>query len=147
MVVVAIIGLLAAAALPVYRIVTLRSKTAAVEADMRAFSAAFITYNLQNGRWPADGDPGVVPPEMANALPVNFTRKSPIGGVYKWNFDVPADGLPAKAAIVLQTAVGNPVDDDEELFKMIDKQLDDGNLETGSVQVGSSNSLVFIIEK
>jgi prepilin-type N-terminal cleavage/methylation domain-containing protein len=147
MVVVAIIGLLAAAALPTYRHLTLRSKATAIEADLRAFSTAFITYNLQNGKWPADGDPGVVPPEMANALPVNFALKTPMGGVYKWCFDVPADGVPAKAAIIVQTVMGNPVTDDQELFEMIDRQMDDGDLEKGSVQVGSSNSLVFIIEK
>lgn len=147
MVVVVIIGLLAAAALPTYRHITMRSKATALEADLRAFSTAFITYNLQNGKWPADGDPGVVPPEVANALPSNFTHTTPIGGVYKWNYNVPADGITAKAAIVVQTVQGNPVTDDQELFEMIDKQMDDGDLDNGLVRVGSTNSLVFIVEE
>lgn len=147
MVVVVIIGLLAAAALPTYRHITMRSKTTALENDLRAFSTALITYNLQNGRWPADGDPAVVPPELANALPINFVQKSPIGGVYKWNFDLPADGVTAKAALIVQTASGNPVSDDAALFEMIDGQMDDGDLNTGNIQLGSTNSLVFIIEK
>jgi prepilin-type N-terminal cleavage/methylation domain-containing protein len=147
MVVVVIIGLLAAAGLPSYRHLTMRSKVTALENDLRQFATAIQTYTLQNGHWPANGDPQVTPPELASALPTTFTSKSPIGGVYKWNFDVPADGVAAKAAIVVQTASGNPVSDDEAMFLMIDRQMDDGVLETGNIQVGSTNSLVFIIEK
>ncbi len=147
MVVVVIIGLLAAAALPTYRHITMRSKATALENDLRQFSTAAITYNLQNGKWPADSDPQVVPPELASSLPITFTQKTPIGGVYKWSYDVPADGIACKAAIIVQTAQGNPVSDDVDQLTMIDRQMDDGNLETGLIQVGSTNSLVFIIEK
>lgn len=148
MVVVVLIGLLAAMALPTFRRVTMRSKMSALENDLRQFSTAFITYNLQNARWPADGDPQTPPPELATALPSNFSHVTPIGGVYKWSADVPADGIACKAAIIVQTAAGLlPVTDDEELFLMIDRQMDDGNLETGMMQVGSTNSLVYIIER
>src|SRR3954468_6599016 len=84
MVVVVIIGLLAAAALPAYRLITLRSRAASVVNDLRTFSTVFITYSLQNGGYPADGDPQVVPPEVAGQLPGNFIQRTPIGGVYKW---------------------------------------------------------------
>ena len=147
MVVVVIIGLLAAMGLPAFRRVTMRSKASAVENDLRTFSTAFITYNLQNGRWPADATPGQIPPELLNALTNNFTLKSPIGGVYKWNYDVSADGITAKAAIVIESDTGNPVSDDEELRLLIDKQMDDGDLNAGNIQVGSTNSLVYIIER
>ncbi len=147
MVVVVIIGLLAAMSLPAYRRITLRSKTVAVVNDLRAYSTAFITYNLQNGKWPADGTPQVVPPEMLGALPEAFTAKSPIGGVYKWNYDVSAAGLsPVKAAIIIESVSGMSVSDDLDLFEMIDREMDDGNINTGNVQV-STGSLVFIIEK
>ncbi len=147
MVVVVIIGFLAAAGLPGYRHLTMRSKVTAVENDLRQFSTAIQTYALQSGHWPADGNAQEMPPELANALPSNFILKTPIGGVYKWNYDVPADGVAAKAAIVIQTVAGNSVSDDQELFEMVDRQMDDGNLETGNIQLGSTNSLVFIIEK
>ncbi len=147
MVVVVIIGLLAAAGLPGYRHLTMRSKVTAVENDLRQFSTAIQAYTLQNGHWPADGNPQEVPTELSAALPSNFSIKTPIGGVYKWNYDVPADGVNAKAAIVILTANGETVTDDQELFEMVDRQMDDGNLETGSIQLGSTNSLVYIIEK
>jgi type II secretory pathway pseudopilin PulG len=142
-----IIGLLAAMSLPAYRRITMRSKTAAVVSDLRSYSTAFITYSLQNGRWPADGAPQEVPTGMAGALAGGFTLKSPIGGVYKWNYDVSADGIPAKAAIIIESAAGQTVTDDAELMEMIDKEMDDGVLTTGSVQVSGTGSLVYIIEK
>jgi len=147
MVVVVIIGLLAAMGLPAFRRVTMRSKASAVQNDLRIFSTAFITYNLQNGRWPADAAAGEIPTELQTALTNNFTLKSPIGGVYKWNYDVSADGITVKAAILIESATDNPVSDDEELRLMIDKQLDDGDLNTGNIQVGSTNSFVYIIER
>jgi len=147
MVVITIIGFLTAAGLPGYRHLTMRSKVTALENDLRQFGTAIQTYTLQNGHWPANGDPQVIPPELAAAISDNFTRTTPIGGVYKWNFDVSADGITCKAAIVVQTMPGNAVSDDEELFLMIDRQMDDGALETGTIQTGSTNSLVFIVEK
>lgn len=147
MVVVVIIGLLAAISLPTYRRITMRSKTAALVSDLRSYSTAFITYSLQNGKWPADGLPQEIPTGMAGALPNAFAFKSPIGGVYKWNYDVSADGITAKAAIIVETSGGEVVSDDVDLLEMIDKEMDDGNLTTGNVQIGSTNSLVYIIEK
>ena len=37
--------------------------------------------------------------------------------------------------------------DDLDQLETVDKQIDDGNLATGNLQLGSTNSLVFIIEK
>lgn len=147
MVVVVIIGLLAAASIPVYRLITLRSKATGAVNDLRTFSTVFITYSLQNGRYPDDGDPQVVPPQVAGQLPGNFIQKTPIGGVYKWNFDVPADGIAAKAAIIIQADTGNPIIDDLEQLERVDQLIDDGNLATGNMQLGSTNSLVYIIER
>ncbi len=147
MVVVVIIGLLAAMALPAYRRLTLRSKASAVENDLRAFSTAFITYNLQNGHWPADGSPQEIPAEVMNALPTNFALKTPIGGYYKWNYNVSADGIDAKAAIIIETVGSDAVTDDVDLITLIDQHLDDGDIHNGNIQVGSTNSLVYIVEK
>ncbi len=147
MVVVVIIGLLAAAGIPSYRRITMRSKVTTIANDLKQFSTVIQAYTLQNGHWPADGTPQIVPTEMAGSMPGNFELTSPFGGVYKWNYDVSADGVTAKAALIVQTAPGNPISDDEELLTMLDKQMDDGDLTTGLIQTGSTNSLVYIIEK
>ena len=147
MVVIVIIGLLAAMSLPAYRRITLRSKTAAIVSDLRSYSTALITYSLQNGHYPPDAAPQDMPVGMSGALANGFTLPSPIGGVYKWNYDVSADGITAKAAIIIETTGVSAISDDAELREMIDREMDDGNLSTGNVQLGSTQSLVFIIEK
>lgn len=146
MVVVVIIGLLAALGLPALRQSGLKAKSSAVANDLRVFSAAFSTFALQRGKWPAEAAPGVIPAEMADALPAGFTRPAPIGGYYDWVQGASADGLAVTAALVILTANGSVLSDDAELFEMIDRTLDDGDLSTGLVQIGSTNSLVFIIE-
>jgi prepilin-type N-terminal cleavage/methylation domain-containing protein len=151
MVVVVIIGLLAAMSLPAYRRITMRSRTATLVSDLRSYSTAFITYSLQNGKWPLSGSPQEIPTEMVGALSLGFSGKSPIGGVYKWNYDSAglgaADGKDAKAAIIIETSGGEIQTDDAELLEMIDREMDDGNLATGSIQLGDTHSLVYIIEK
>jgi len=146
MVVVVIIGFLAAAGLPSYRHITMRSKVTAIENDLRQFTTAAQTYSLQNGHWPADSAPQVPPTELVNALPANFRLKTPMGGVYKWCSSGDVDGVPAKAGIAIVSITGNLLNDDEDLVKMLDRQMDDGQLETGNIQTGSSG-VVFIIEK
>jgi prepilin-type N-terminal cleavage/methylation domain-containing protein len=146
MIAVVIIGLLTALVLPTYRRITMRAKATAVVNDLRAFSTAFITYNLQNGQWPADEAARVIPAEMAGSLGATFELKSPIGGYYKWCAGASADGIEAQAALIIESDLSNPLSDDEDLRLLIDQQLDDGDLHTGLIQVGSTNSLVFIIE-
>lgn len=145
MVAVVIIGLLAAVAIPSYRRINLKSRATAVANDIRVFSTAFETYNTQRGRWPADGDPGVIPPEMVDSLSQNFAKVTPIGGLYDWDNAVSANGFYTTAAITILTANGNAMTDDAELVEMVDKIMDDGNLNTGSVRLGSTNGLVFIL--
>ena len=146
MIAVVIIGLLTALALPTYRRITMRAKATAVVNDLRAFSTAFITYNLQNGQWPADEAARVIPAEMTGSLGASFELKSPIGGYYKWCAGASADGIDANAALIIESDMSNPLSDDEDLRLLIDQQLDDVDLHTGLIQVGSTNSLVFIIE-
>lgn len=147
MVVVVIIGLLAAAALPTYRHITMRSKTTLMENDLRQFTAAIQTFALQNGRWPAHQETlPSVPTDLAGSLPANFTVKTPIGGYYRWNFDTSVGGLPAKAAISIESTSDNPLNDDVALLEMIDKQMDDGSLTSGLIQE-APGMLVFVIEK
>ena len=80
-------------------------------------------------------------------MPRAASPNAAIGGYYKWNYDVSADGITCKAAILIQSDSGSAISDDEELRLLIDKQMDDGVLDTGNIQVGSTNSLVYIIEK
>jgi prepilin-type N-terminal cleavage/methylation domain-containing protein len=155
MVVVVIIGLLAAMVLPTYRIVTLRSKASTVVNDLRTFSTALITYNLQSGTWPAYVGPGQIPVDANGqplGLPIAFTVKTPMGGLYTWNYadlsnpSPNVDGVPCRVAITIETVGDNAISDDADLWSLIDQQIDDGDLSNGNVQRGST-SLVYILEK
>jgi len=145
-VVVFIIGLLAAIALPTLKRVAQKARVAAVANDLRTFTTALQTYNLQNGKWPADVTPAIMPKEMVGALPAAFIRKTPIGGNYDWDQNVAPNGFLTKAAITLITQGTNKLSGDTALLTAIDKALDDGNLKTGNVRLGSTNALVYIIE-
>ena len=52
MIVVVIIGLLAAMAIPAFRRVRESAQNARFVSDLRTFSQAFETYSLRNGAWP-----------------------------------------------------------------------------------------------
>ena len=145
-VVVFIIGLLAAIALPTLKRVSYKARVSAVANDLRTFTTALQTYNLQNGRWPADVTPRVMPPVMVGALPTSFTRKTPIGGYYDWDQNTAPNGFRTTAAITLITQGTERVSSDRNLLTAIDQFLDDGNLKTGNVRLGSTNALVYIIE-
>jgi type II secretory pathway pseudopilin PulG len=145
-VVVTLLGLLIAMALPAYRHVTIRSKAAAVLNDIRVFSTAFQTYSTQHGSWPATGTPGVVPPEIADAMSSSFGRPTPIGGHYEWDYDSNANGFHVTAAVSIVSTGDAPMTDDLELIQMVDQLYDDGDLTKGNVVLGSTNNLVFIIE-
>ena len=147
MVVVVIIGLLAAAAVPTYRHITLRAKATAIVTDLRAYSAVFLNHNMTKGAWPASTLPGVVPAEVVDTIQSGFTKPTPIGGYYEWDHDNSANGFPVTAAISIVTANGSPVTDDLDLLEMIDGLIDDGNLETGSVRLTATHNFVYILEQ
>lgn len=146
MIVVVIIGLLAAIGMPTFRQVTMRSKATAMVNDIRQFTTSLQTYNHQNGRWPAESGPGEIPAELSGALPPNFTKPTPLGGLYDWDYDVSPGGIPAKATITVASAGGFTFTNDAALVEMVDALMDDGVLTTGQVQY-NAGSLVFIIER
>lgn len=140
-VVVMLIGLLAAMSLPTYRYVTIRSKATAVTNDIRVFTTALQTYSTQHGGWPAaTGVPGEIPAEMADALTVNFTKPTAIGGQYEW-----VSNTTYRAAIRVTSTSASALTDDAELVETVDRTYDDGKLDAGNVQYVAGD-LIFIIE-
>jgi prepilin-type N-terminal cleavage/methylation domain-containing protein len=136
-VVVVLIGLLAALALPSFRKVSLKSRATTTVNDLRVFASAFNTSNLQNSGWPAGGfGPGVIPPAMATSLNDVFTKPTPIGGNYEW---VEGSGL-GKAVIKI-----SGVSPDVDLLDMVDTLIDDGNTSAGNVTV-SGPDLIYVLE-
>lgn len=127
MIVVVIIGLLAALAIPAFARVREKSQNTRVANDLRVFAQAFDTYLMEKGAWPADVAPGVVPTEMAGQLPAAWTKTTPIGGKYEW------DNEPGLKSITLYQTTASMAQ-----MRAIDKLIDDGDPATGFFQYNGS---------
>ncbi len=140
MIVVVIIGLLAAMAIPAFSRVREKSRNTTLANDLRAFAQAFETYALENGTYPVDADIGIIPPEMAggkSSLDTNsFAATTPIGGKYDWDYNV--------FGVVAAGSVADATISDEQLTRF-DATFDDGNLATGSYR-GNTGRYSFILQ-
>lgn len=140
MIVVVIIGLLAALAIPAFQRVRRRSQNSTVVNGFRVFSQTFETYATQNGAWPANVGPGMVPPGISSAdFKVSVWQAvTPIGGEWNWDRNV--------AGINAGISISNFTCDDAQLME-IDAMLDDGDLTTGLLQKTQPNRLTYILDQ
>jgi prepilin-type N-terminal cleavage/methylation domain-containing protein len=147
-VVIAIISIIMAIALPVARHLVISARSAALINDLRVFSSAFQTYANEHGDWPeGDGTPGAVPPGMENDLgPTNWQHATPIGGNYAWDPNSTQQGNRYRAAITIASSDAHPVILDRAQLLDLDRQLDDGNLATGNFLLGYADDPVFVLE-
>jgi len=137
MIVVAVIGLLAAIAIPSYVRARERSLNVRFAADLQAAKAAFIEYSADNGKYPPDTMPGVVPDRMADYLRrIAWTQPTTIGG--QWDWDNGQFGFKAGVSVYSPTA-------SIDRMLRIDQMIDDGNLATGDFQ-SRANGYIGIIE-
>jgi prepilin-type N-terminal cleavage/methylation domain-containing protein len=127
MVVVVIIGLLAAIAIPAFMRSRERSQAARLINDFRQFDSAFQRFELETGGLPPLATAGgVIPAGMAGYLPTAYTQPSPVGGLYVWS------GPSAHVVLVNSNAT-------DSMMLLVDKALDDGDLTTGAfVKVGAT---------
>jgi type II secretory pathway pseudopilin PulG len=135
MIVVVIIGLLAAMALPAFQ----RVKRAAVSKrylnDLRQFSQAVERYTLENGAFPPNGSASIHS-SLRGYVPDKLFGPSPIGGVWDWDY---LQGTITAAVSVWQFTVS-----DEQLID-IDRTIDDGNLNSG-LFIKDGQKAIYIIE-
>lgn len=126
MIVVVIIGLLAAMAIPALQRVQRRSQNSRFVSDLRVFTQAFETYALENGNWPPNVGPGVVPAGLSSAIQVSvWTAPTVLKG--NWNYDRNLNGIAVAVSLS-----GSPVTDAQ--MTEIDAMIDDGDLSTGNFQ-------------
>jgi len=138
-IVVAIIGILAAIAIPGF----IRARTVArgvrVANDLRVFGGAFAMYAMEKGQYPPDTHeslPNV--PDIDQYIDRQaFYTITVFGGRYNWEGP---DFYPYAGVSVSGTALSN-----EELIK-IDSVVDDGNLSTGRYIKASNGRFTYIIE-
>ncbi len=138
MVVVAIIGLLAAMAIPSFQKARFNSYVSAFMNDLRTATSAFGMYSLEHGQYPSDVYPGVVPPGMGEYLSgMDWQGKANIGG--RWDWDYNSVGI--KAGV---TIIGNDID--LTALQEVDRRIDDGNLRTGRFRRTGAGGYTWVIE-
>jgi len=138
MVVVVIIGLLAAVAVPTAARVRRKTQNSRFVNDLRAFSQAFETYAMKSGMWPPNGSSGVVPTGMSGELrDANWQAVNSLGG--RWNWDYKTGGITAGISVSGVTVA------DAQMTE-IDAKIDDGNLATG-IFIKNTNKFTYILQK
>jgi prepilin-type N-terminal cleavage/methylation domain-containing protein len=147
-IVIFIISILAALAVPAFKQALLESRARAVANDLRVYAGAFQAYAQEKGDWPAgDAVPGAFPSGMGGSLSkTNWERVTPIGGRYTWAPDSLHQGERYHAAIVLSSTADTTISSDKKQLLEIDRTIDDGDLDTGNFRLGYRNFPVFVIE-
>ncbi len=141
MIVVVIVGLLAALAIPAAERVKRAAQNSRVANDVRVFAQAFETYALQHGTWPANAGSGAVPnapvPMAGDFKAAVWQAPTSIGG--RWNWDRNMSGVAAGISISGFTC-------SDEQLEQIDQRLDDGDLSTGLFRKVQANRVTFTLE-
>lgn len=137
MVVVVIIGLLAAMALPAFQRVKQSAVSKRYLNDARQMRDGAERYALENGSFPPNGIGGLhanlrgyIPDSIFNAT------TTPLGGVWDWDFQ--QDGFTASISVYMFTV-------SDAQLRDIDRTIDDGDLSTGLFRKMGSKA-IFIIQ-
>ncbi len=136
MIVVAIIGILAAIAVPNFQAYRLKARYASFTADVKMMTDAFQTYNITTGSYPPDVNRGTTPTGMAEFLGELMTRPTPFGG--KWDWEQGVFGIVAGISVVEPNAA-------VQQMQGLDNYLDNGDLTTGVFRQ-NGNRYIYIIE-
>ncbi len=137
MIVVVIIGLLAALAIPAMTRVQRNAKVTRFVSDLRTFSQAFEAHASTNGGWPPDGVPGSFPTGMTGDLKTAaWSGETSLGG--RWDWDFQQFGVTAGISVHRPTAT-------IELLREVDRKIDDGDLSTGNFRE-RSDGYIYILE-
>lgn len=137
MVVVAIIGVLVALAIPAFQKARESVQINRFIADLRVASDSFTMYDLDNGGYPPDVTPGVMPDGMDEYLrKMDWNEQTTIGG--QWDWDLEQFGFHAGVSVY------QPAWPAERMVS-VDERLDDGDLTSGLFRE-RPNGYIYIIE-
>ncbi len=137
MIVVAVIGVLGAIAIPMFAKARNTSRATLMFADMRTAASAFEVFAMENSGYPANSAAGVVPAGMGPYLGrFKWNRDSPLGG--KWNWDFDRYGF--RAAVSVTGHAGSPA-----TMAELDKRVDNGDVRTGILRA-RPNGHSYVLE-
>ena len=140
MVVVAIISMLAALAVPALSRARDRTRRTELVEDLRIIRDAFDMYATEHGSLPPDAAPGQIPAGMEKyfGTKVRWTASTPVGGRWDWDYEH-QPGIKACVTVL------DPKASVEEMLE-VDAMLDDGSFYTGSFRMPQGFNYCYIIE-
>jgi type IV pilus assembly protein PilA len=136
MIVVAIIGLLAAIAIPAFAKARSSAQNGRYIADLRTAKGAFMQYCIERGNYPPDRTPGIIPPGMEDYLGrFPWMSANSLGGMWDWDY--------RQFSCVAGVSVYQPAVPLQQM-QQIDRTIDDGDLATGSFRQRSAGFISII---
>ncbi len=140
MIAVSLIVLLMAVIVPAVNSAKKSRENAQAASKLRRAVAAFEAYRSETGSYPADKNPGQIPPEMTDyfaSLKINWwSSGTELGGGWDWD-----NGYNFKYSVSISAPTRSV-----EQMQDFDKMIDDGNLSSGKFRkVGTQYH--YIIEQ
>jgi prepilin-type N-terminal cleavage/methylation domain-containing protein len=151
MIVIAIIGILAAIAVPNFMRYRKKAEIAEIAVNIKNFEKGFIAYALDEGDYPADSHTDTGPYGLPDAIIEDYilvgewVKPTALGGRYNWEGAntywplYPDDNGYIGISIDEGTAPNKD-------FRILDAMLDDGNLATGKFQQTTNGRYTYMIE-
>ena len=141
----AIIGILAAIAIPAYVRSKDSAKIAALTNDMRIYAQNFDTFELEKKSFPlSQPNAGQIPAGIEDELPETWKLPSPIGGTYRWIYTTEIEPTDRVAYIEIVNTGANPILLSPNRLKDVDENLDDGDVSQGNFRQVGTNLRYYI---
>ncbi len=143
MIVVLIIALLSALALPAFRKARQRTQITQVANDLKVYGAAFDLYALEQRGYPPDCHLDA-PYHLPNALMETYLNaekwasETAIGGNYNWEGP---DAYPYAGISIFGSSAP------QEIMRQLDEVLDDGNLASGMFRQTPNSRYTYILDE
>jgi general secretion pathway protein G len=133
LVVVVILGVLAAIVLPQFASATDDARYNAFITDLNALTKAVSAYENIHGL-PPDGASGVMPAELDIYMSADrYERETPLGGV--WDIEVEENGIVLAVGVHFNGSESPSTD----ILTRIDEMIDNGDIESGSFREIAAN--------
>lgn len=146
---VSIIGILAALAIPVYKIIHVRSKISTLASDLRIHSEAVRRFALEEGTYPTKRDIednrfGLTS-RLDEYLSQSWYLPSPIGGTYRLSSSSLSSGKLKNVFIEVSAGGKEPMTVGYKDLIKLDKEIDDGSPGSGFVRISGRRIRYYLM--
>ena len=149
-IVVSIIGILAALAVPLYKIIHVRSKISTFANDLRVHSEAIRRFAIEEGTYPSkvdiENNQFGLAGRLDQYLSASWYEPTPIGGAFRLrNQESLTDGSLQSVFIEVAETGNRPMTVGYSDLMKLDKEIDDGSPGSGFVRISGSRVRYYIL--